>query len=74
MRLSRILLIVLLLVGGFWFVTTHFSPHFSMEHPLLIGTDGSSSPLELTEAHAAPAYDAEEQNNIAVNSKYNTRN
>ncbi len=24
------------------------------------------SPLELTEAHAAPAYDAEEQNNIAV--------
>ena len=27
---------------------------------------GSSSPLELTEAQAAPAYDAEEQNNIAV--------
>ncbi len=25
-----------------------------------------SSPLELTEAHAAPAYDAEEQNNIAI--------
>ncbi len=66
MRLSRILLIVLLLVCGFWFVTAHFSPHFSMEHPLLIGADGSSSPLELTEAHAAPGYDAEEQNNIAV--------
>jgi S1-C subfamily serine protease len=69
MRLSRILLIVLLLVGGFWFVTTHFSPHFSMEHPLLIGADGSSSPLELTEAHAAPGYDAEEQNNIAIYKK-----
>ena len=26
----------------------------------------SDSPLELTEAHAAPAFDAEEQNNIAV--------
>ena len=69
MRLSRILLIVLLLVGGFWFVTAHFSPHFSMEHPLLIGADGSSSPLELTEAHAAPGYDAEEQNNIAIYKK-----
>ena len=28
-----------------------------------------SSPLELTEAHAAPAYDAEEQNNIAIYKK-----
>lgn len=69
MRLSRILLIVLLLVGGFWFVTTHFSPHFSVTHPLLFGADGSSTPLELTEAHAAPAYDAEEQNNIEVYKK-----
>jgi len=62
MRLSRILLIILLLVGGFWFVTTHFSPG----HPTLIGAGGSSAPLELTEAHAAPAYDAEEQNNISI--------
>jgi S1-C subfamily serine protease len=69
MRLSRILLIILLLVGGFWFVTTHFSPNFSLGHPTLIGTDGSSTPLELTEAHAAPAYDAEEQNNIAIYKK-----
>jgi S1-C subfamily serine protease len=66
MRLTRILLIILLLVGGFWFVTTHFSPNFSLGHPTLIGIDGSSTPLELTEAHAAPAYDAEEQNNIAI--------
>jgi S1-C subfamily serine protease len=28
--------------------------------------DGSGSPLQLSEAEAAPAYDAEEQNNIAV--------
>jgi S1-C subfamily serine protease len=67
MKLSRILLITLLLVGGFWFVTTHFSPSTSAGGHTLFGTDGSRvSGLELKEAHAAPAYDAEEQNNIAV--------
>ena len=63
MRLRRVIL-VLLLVGGFWFLTTHlYNPlgHFS-----LLNTSGSSSPLELTEAHAAPEYDGEEQNNISV--------
>jgi S1-C subfamily serine protease len=69
MRLNRILVIILLLVGGFWFVTTHFSPRHLLDHPMLIGADGSSAPLELTEAHAAPAYDAEEQNNIAIYKK-----
>ena len=38
-----------------------------MDRPLFgTGGGGSSDPLVLTEAHAAPAYDAEEQNNIAV--------
>ena len=69
MKLGRILLITLLLVGGFWFVTSHLSPNFSLTHPLSFGADGSSAPLELTEAHAAPAYDAEEQNNIAIYKK-----
>jgi S1-C subfamily serine protease len=66
MKLSRIFLIILLLVGGFWYVTTHF-PHgvLSTNSSTILG-DGSGSPLVLTEAHAAPAYDAEEQNNIAV--------
>jgi len=32
----------------------------------LFNVHGSRSPLELTEADAAPAYDAEEQNNIAI--------
>jgi len=32
----------------------------------VLGARGSRSPLELTEAEAAPAYDAEEQNNIAI--------
>ena len=63
MKLRRWILVVLL-VGGFWFVTTHLSLHrdgFS-----LFGPHGSGSPLQLTEAEAAPAYTPEEQNNIAV--------
>jgi S1-C subfamily serine protease len=60
----RQLILVILLVGGFWFVTTHFPRGLN---PLtLTNTRASSSPLELTEAEAAPAFDAEEQNNIAV--------
>ena len=66
MKLSRILIVVVLLVGGFWFLTTHLEPSL-IRIPLIGG--GSSSPLELTEAHAAPGYDSEEQNNIAVYKK-----
>jgi S1-C subfamily serine protease len=68
MRLRSIVLIVLL-VGGFWFLTTHWPSHLdsvSGNHVAVLGAKGSGSPLELTEAEAAPAYDAEEQNNIAV--------
>jgi S1-C subfamily serine protease len=69
MKLRRLFLIVLL-VGGFWYLTSHYSPsvdgvshgHFSF----LKSAGSSGSPLELTEAEAAPAYDPEEQNNIAV--------
>ena len=63
MRLRRVILVVLL-VGGFWYLTTHLS------NPLgpfsFLKASGSGSPLELTEAQAAPAFDAEEQNNIGV--------
>jgi S1-C subfamily serine protease len=65
MRFRRFLLVVLL-VGGFWYVTTHFPKGLN---PLTLTSArgaGSGSPLELTEAQAAPAFDAEEQNNIAV--------
>ena len=55
---------VVLLVGGFWYVTAHLPG--DLKHLKLIGTHGTSSALELTEANAAPAFDAEEQNNIAV--------
>jgi S1-C subfamily serine protease len=63
MRFRRLLLVVIL-VSGFWYVTTHLPAH--LDQLPLLGTHGSSSPLELTQAQAAPEYDAEEQNNIAV--------
>ena len=69
MRLRRVLLVVLL-VGGFWFLTTHLPDGLgNLGHLDLSNTRGSKSPLALTEAHAAPAYDSEEQNNIAVYKK-----
>jgi S1-C subfamily serine protease len=67
MKLRQFALIVLI-VGGFWFLTTHLPEgwgHLPMLHTA--GTvNSSASGLQLTEAQAAPAYDAEEQNNIAV--------
>ncbi len=66
----RPVFLVLLLVGGFWYLTSHLSNDTSfwpsISHwPLMHGA-GSGSALQLTEAEAAPAYDAEELNNIAV--------
>ena len=63
MKLRRVLLVVLL-VGGFWFVTTHLSSRWPLLACFIAGATGSA--LDLTEAEAAPAFDAEEQNNIAV--------
>jgi S1-C subfamily serine protease len=69
MKSMRRVLLVVLLVGGFWYLTTHLSfkaggPSWS--HFSLTPAKGTGLPLQLTEAEAAPAYDAEEQNNIAV--------
>jgi S1-C subfamily serine protease len=66
MKLNRILLILAILLGGFWLVTTYLQPMHSMSRIFPFGGGSSKDPLELTEAHAAPAYDAEEQNNIAI--------
>ncbi len=63
MKLRRVLLVVLI-VGGFWYLTAHLPAGLS--HFSLLRTSGSSSPLQLTEAEAAPSYDSEELNNIAV--------
>jgi S1-C subfamily serine protease len=63
MKLRRLFLVVLL-VGGFWYLTTHFPS--GLKQLSVTSASGANSPLELTEAQAAPAFDAEEQNNIAV--------
>jgi S1-C subfamily serine protease len=66
MKLRRVLLVVFL-VGGFIFLTTHLPSslsRFSIGH--LFHANGSLAGLQLTEAEAAPAFDSEEQNNIAV--------
>jgi S1-C subfamily serine protease len=69
MKLRQIVLVVLL-VGGFWYLTEHWPSKIdghALSHTSLFGGHAAvGSPLELTEADAAPAYDAEEQNNIAV--------
>ena len=68
MKLRAVFLVVLL-VGGFWFITTHLTAvpgGRSLGKLAFLGGHGSGSPLQLTEAEAAPAYDTEEQNNIAV--------
>ncbi len=66
MKLRRLFL-VLVLVGGFWYVTTHLPGRLG--NFSLLDARGSSSPLALTEAEAAPAYNTQEQNNIAVYKK-----
>jgi S1-C subfamily serine protease len=63
MKLRQVLLIVLL-VSGFWILTMHLPA--SLGRFALFSGHGANSALQLTEAQAAPAYDAEEQNNIAV--------
>ncbi|MGD0891709.1 MAG: trypsin-like peptidase domain-containing protein [Terracidiphilus sp.] len=65
----RSVFLIVLLVGGFWLITTHLttvSGGRSLDHLSLFGAHGSGSALQLTEAEAAPAYDTEELNNIAV--------
>jgi S1-C subfamily serine protease len=78
MKLRPVLLVILLLTG-FYYLTTHvgstgtFAPWLHRAVPATpessLSTAAVSGPLgtfELTQAAAAPAYDAEEQQNIAV--------
>lgn len=64
MRMRHLLLIVLF-VGGFWYLTSHLPSRLS-DVSLFNGVSGSNSPLHLTEANAAPSYDSQELNNISV--------
>jgi len=66
----RVVVLVVLLVGGFWYATTHWPSSLAHSAASRLALPGVvhnvGSGLELTEAEAAPSYDAEEQNNIAV--------
>ena len=77
----RRLVIVLLIVGGFWYLMSHgpISQFSQLQTPLiqsareqqrtLASSVRGALPLTLTEAHAAPEYDSEEMNNISVYKK-----
>jgi hypothetical protein len=56
----RRFVLVLVLVGGFWYLINRSRPVSQML------PTGVPSSLHLTEAHAAPEFDSEELNNIAV--------
>ncbi len=60
----RGIVLVILLVCGFWLLTTHFPE--SLSHLSLFHPGGPGSALQLTEAEAAPAFNADEINNISV--------
>lgn len=77
----RPVLLVLLLLGGFYYVTTHFYTTGALA-PLIDSLHGASATpasvvqqlggpngLDLTVASAAPSFDQEEQQNIAVYKK-----
>jgi S1-C subfamily serine protease len=77
MKLRPVLLVVLIL-SGFYFLTTHVgsTPWLHREDPVAAGPSANTATLagavgnfELTQASAAPAYDTEEQQNIAVYKK-----
>src|ERR1700744_82935 len=64
MKLRHFFLIGLF-VGGFWYLSAHLPSHLR-DLPFVRGVANGGSGLQLTEADAAPAFDAEEQNNISV--------
>ncbi len=61
----RTFVLIAVFAGAFWFLTTHLPSHLSDLSLLHAGANGKSA-LQLTEADAAPAYNADELNNIAV--------
>ena len=73
----RPVLLVLVLLGGFYYATTHFIPTGSLAHliggpadaPAVESVRGPNGAFDLTVASAAPAFDEEEQQNIAVYKK-----
>src|ERR1700730_8003542 len=78
---TRRLILILLLLGGFYYLTTHSARTGTLgawlDRHLPAADQGGAAgvfgslrgPLHLTEANAQPAYDGDEQNNIAVYKK-----
>jgi S1-C subfamily serine protease len=73
MKFRRLLVLVFLIVAGFWYVTTYGIPGpnqmpglVQSKLPLVKHKARLNEPLELTEAEAQSSYDGQEQNNIAV--------
>jgi len=73
----RPVLLVLVLLGGFYYATNYFVPTGSLAHWIGRTADragvesvrGPNGAFDLTVASAAPAFDGEEQQNIAVYKK-----
>jgi len=61
----RTLVMIFVLVGGFWYVTSHLPPG-TLSHFSLLNPAHSAVPLQLTEAEAAPVCDTQEQNGIDI--------
>ena len=82
MKLRPVLLVVLIL-AGFYYLTAHLwstgavapllhgnaSPNVPVQGVRTSAVSGPMGNFELTQADAAPAYDTEEQQNIAVYKK-----
>ena len=72
MKLRRLAVLVVLIVAGFWFITTYGVPGVQelprlahRELPLLTHEVHLNHSVDLTEAEAQSSYDNVEQNNIA---------
>ena len=64
MKKLRPLILALILVGGFYFLTTHRP--LGLDDPLAPKGEGAGAGLQISEAAAPQTFDAEEQNNIAL--------
>src|SRR5947209_4445815 len=77
MKSFRPVLLVIVLLGVFFYATTHFVPTGAVAHWLgrtpgstaIESVRGPNGAFDLTVASAAPAFDNEEQQNIAVYKK-----
>lgn len=67
MRTLRPILLAVLLVGAFYYITTH--RHLPFDLPVASGDHSHTGNVEITEAAAPQDFDAEEQINISVYKK-----